>query len=125
MGNCVLTHKAPSSNSGKNSFPKNLAEKNVTAMNEKAIIDTILTVAGYTYGPLLGLFALGLFSKIQLKDHLVPLVCIIAPVLTYLMNWFFNYLKMPYKTGPELIIYNGIITLLLLLLIRKNSPVKA
>ncbi|MBK7669602.1 MAG: hypothetical protein IPJ32_21055 [Sphingobacteriaceae bacterium] len=48
---------------------------------KKAIIDTILMLAGYTYGPLLGLFALGLFTKVNLNDKLVPIICLVAPVV--------------------------------------------
>lgn len=54
--------------------------------NDKAIIDTILMVAGYTYGPLLGLFFLGIFTKVNIKDSWVPLVAIVAPFITHCLK---------------------------------------
>jgi Na+/proline symporter len=84
--------------------------------NNKAIIDTILYVAGFTYGPLLGLFAFGLFTKIKLTDWMVPFVCITTPVFCYFLdmnsvNWLGGY-----KIGPELILINGVLTFILLLI---------
>jgi len=90
------------------------------ALNSKAIIDTILMVAGYTYGPLLGLFAFGLFTKHQLKDKMVPLVCVIAPLLTYFIAMnsknFFN----GYEIGNELILLNGTLIFCGLMLLKKK-----
>lgn len=84
--------------------------------NNKAIIDTILYAAGFTYGPLLGLFAFGLFTKIKLADWMVPFVCIATPVFCYFLdmnsvNWLGGY-----KIGPELILINGVLTFILLLI---------
>ena len=92
-----------------------------SAWNNSAIIDTILMVAGYTYGPLLGLFTFGLFTKRKIKDSMVPIVCVAAPVITYLLN---NYLasNTSFKIGPELIIYNGAISFIMLLLITDKKP---
>ncbi|MFN5460664.1 MAG: sodium:solute symporter family transporter, partial [Bacteroidota bacterium] len=92
-----------------------------SAWNNSAIIDTILMVAGYTYGPLLGLFTFGLFTKRKIKDSMVPIVCVAAPVITYLLN---NYLASNtiFKIGPELIIYNGAISFIMLLLITDKKP---
>ncbi len=56
------------------------------AFNDKAIIDTILMVAGYTYGPLLGLFFLGIFTDIRIKDRWVPFVAILAPFVTHCLK---------------------------------------
>lgn len=76
-----------------------------------SVINAVFTIAGYTYGPLLGLYAFGLFvPKRQLTDKFTPMVCIIAPALTYLLNnnaqnWFNGY-----KFGFELLIINGLIT---------------
>ena len=89
--------------------------------NKQAIIDTILMVAGYTYGPLLGLFAFGFFTKWKLHDFLVPVVCIAAPSLTFLLNWIWIKNNFAFQIGPELILYNGIITFLMLMLIRKKD----
>src|SRR5690606_8752321 len=54
-------------------------------VNERSVIDAVLNVAGYTYGPLLGLFSFGLFTKRQVTDMLVPVVCILTPVLSYIL----------------------------------------
>jgi Na+/proline symporter len=90
------------------------------ALNQKAIIDSVLMIAGYTYGPLLGLFALGLFTKIKLNDLFVPFVCIMAPILTYLLSNNLKSLLGEYQIGNELILINGTITLILLSLIQKR-----
>lgn len=93
-------------------------------LNQKAIIDTILMLAGYTYGPLLGLFAIGLFTKINLNDTYVPVVCVIAPIITYV---FANYIIKEistYEIGNELILINALITILGLMAVRKSSFIK-
>ncbi len=90
-------------------------------LNQRAIIDTILMLAGYTYGPLLGLFAIGLFTKMNLNDKLVPIICVVAPILTYVLA---NYVIKPmnsYEIGNELIIINAGITVLGLLFVRNRS----
>lgn len=80
-------------------------------LNQKAIIDTILMLAGYTYGPLLGLFTIGLFTKLNLNDRLVPVVCVLAPVITYaLANYVITQLT-GYEVGNELILLNALITM--------------
>ena len=87
-------------------------------LNQRAIIDTILMIAGYTYGPLLALFALGLFTKINLKDKFVPTICVLAPVITYALA---NYVVKPfcsYEIGNELIVINALITATGLLLVK-------
>lgn len=90
------------------------------ALNQKAIIDTILMLAGYTYGPLLGLFALGLFTKINLNDKLVPVICLVAPVVTYLLANNFKFILGEYQIGNELILINAVITIALLSSIQKR-----
>lgn len=90
------------------------------ALNQKAIIDSILMLAGYTYGPLLGLFTLGFFTKLNLNDKLVPLVCIIAPVMTYLLANTFKSVLGDYQIGNELILINATITIILLSLVQKK-----
>jgi Na+/proline symporter len=86
-------------------------------LNEKSVIDAVLNVAGYTYGPLLGLFSFGVFTKWKVKGILVPLVCVVSPLLSYLLssnsvNWFNGY-----KIGIEILIINGLITFVGLFLI--------
>ena len=58
-------------------------------VNDRAVVFTIFTAAGYTYGPLLGMYAFGLYTKFKVKDSLVPWVCIISPILSYAINFFF------------------------------------
>ncbi len=91
------------------------------ALNSSALIDTILFLAGITYGPLLGLFFIGIFTRLQLRDRLVPLVCVGSAVFTYLLKTFSIALFGKYQIGPELIIINAIITVLGLMLISKKN----
>jgi Na+/proline symporter len=79
-------------------------------LNSKEVITAVFDLAGYTYGPLLGLFSFGAFTKRPVNDQLVPFICIAAPVITYILNensaeWFNGY-----KFGFERLIINGLIT---------------
>lgn len=91
------------------------------ALNNDAVIKAVFTIAGYTYGPLLGLYAYGLFTKLRVNDKLVPFIAIAAPVICYLLStnsvrWFNGY-----KFGFELLIINGALVFLGLLV---TSPRK-
>lgn len=92
-------------------------------LNQQAIIDTVLMVAGYTYGPLLGLFMIGLFTNISLKDRMVPLVCILAPMVTYLFATYGKGLLHGYEIGNELILINAFVTVSGLLLLKRPGVV--
>lgn len=95
------------------------------AINNDSVIKELFTIAGYTYGPLLGLYTFGLFTKLNLKDPLVPAVCITAPLVCYLLNNNSEYLFNGYKFGFELLLLNGVLTFVGLLLIQSsNSAVK-
>ncbi|MBK6445550.1 MAG: sodium:solute symporter [Bacteroidetes bacterium] len=89
-------------------------------INDDAVINKLFTVAGYTYGPLLGLYAFGLFSKAPVKDKLVPLICLISPVFCYVLNEYSEVLFNGYKFGFELLILNGMATYAGLVLIREK-----
>jgi Na+/proline symporter len=89
-------------------------------LNNKSIIGILLDVAGYTYGPLLGLFAFGILSKHTPNDRLVPMVCIIAPVICYLIQYYSPAIFGSYQIGIELLILNGAMTYLGLLFISKR-----
>ena len=90
-------------------------------MNRTAIINTILMLAGYTYGPLLALFSVGLFTKLNFKDKWVPIACIMGPLVCYVVkNATLNY-PTGYQIGNELILVNGVITFCCLLLFRKKT----
>lgn len=91
------------------------------ALNNDAVIKAVFTIAGYTYGPLLGLYAYGLFTKLRVNDKLVPFIAIAAPVICYVLStnsvrWFNGY-----KFGFELLIINGALVFLGLLV---TSPRK-
>lgn len=91
------------------------------ALNQQAIINTILTLAGYTYGPLLALFFVGLFTKIDLNDKWVPVACLAGPMLCYGLKQLTLQDPKGYQIGNELILVNGIITVACLLMFRKKS----
>ncbi len=79
-------------------------------LNEKSVIDAVLNVAGYTYGPLLGLFAFGIFTKRKVQGVMVLACCILSPILSYVLSsnsekWFSGY-----KIGIEILIINGVLT---------------
>jgi uncharacterized sodium:solute symporter family permease YidK len=88
-----------------------------------SVIDTIYTIASYTYGPLLGVFAFGLFTKCLPKDSIVPIIAISSPIISYLTNYFFSKYY-GFQLGYELLLLNGIITFVALYLsskIRRNA----
>ncbi len=91
------------------------------AVNDQAVIGKLLTVAGYTYGPLLGLYSFGLFTKLKVKDNLVPLIAILSPTICFLLSTFSKQLFNGYELGYELLIINGLITFILLLVIAKKE----
>jgi len=86
-------------------------------INDDNVISSLFKAAGYTYGPLLGLYAFGLILKRQVKDQLVPIICILSPIVCYLLNSYSEVLFNGYKFGFEILIVNGTITYLGLLLI--------
>jgi hypothetical protein len=90
-------------------------------INNQAVISQLFTFAGYTYGPLLGLYAFGLFTKIQVRDKWVPVVVIVAPVLSWLLSRYSEILLNGYQIGFELLIINGLLTFTGLLVFRKNK----
>ena len=81
------------------------------ALNNESVIKSLFTVAGYTYGPLLGMFSFGLFTKHKVKDKFVPFVAIASPVICYILSLYIPF-------GFELLILNGFITFLGLFLLR-------
>lgn len=89
-------------------------------LGDASVISKIFTFAGYTYGPLLGLFTFGLSNKLSVKDKWVPFICVISPVLTYLVS-IGAPLYLAYTFGYELLLVNGGLTYLGLLLISKKE----
>ena len=96
----------------------------VEMLNNKSVIDAIYIIASYTYGPLLGMFAFGLFTRRRTKDRLVPLIAIASPVLCYALDWWINK-ETGYKFGYELLMLNGSLTFAgLMLLSGKEKTAK-
>jgi Na+/proline symporter len=91
------------------------------ALNDEAVINAIYTAAGYTYGPLLGLFSFGLFTKFSVKDRYVWIVAILSPLLCYLLSANSEMLFNGYKFGFELLILNGLLTFVGLLILRRQK----
>lgn len=89
-------------------------------INDNSMIGLILKMAGFTYGPLLGLFAFGIFTKFKVQDRLVPYVCVAAPVVSYLIDKYQETIFGDFKIGLELLIINGLLTFAGLWLIRRN-----
>jgi Na+/proline symporter len=89
-------------------------------INERSVIDAVLNIAGYTYGPLLGLFSFGVLTKRQVRDKLVPVVCVVSPILSYLISANAGVWLDGYKIGIEILIINGLITFAGLWLVSKN-----
>jgi hypothetical protein len=100
----------------------------VKAINDPSMIGLILKLAGYTYGPLLGLFAFGLLSRRAVRDAWVPLVALAAPALCWLLDSQQAALLGHYGIGLELLLLNGVLTyagLWLLSLPEASSPSSA
>ncbi len=94
-------------------------------INNESVISQIFKVAGYTYGPLLGLFVFGLLTKFKIKDKLVIPVVLLSPILTYFINKYSEVLLFGYKFGFELLILNGLLTIIgLALIIDKKNNLK-
>ncbi len=88
---------------------------------EENVISSLLQVASYTYGPLLGLFAFGIFTKIEIKDRYVWLVATLSVIATYFVNYYSVEMLNSYVFGYELLIVNGLITFVGLLFLRKKN----
>jgi SSS family transporter len=88
-------------------------------IKDESVIAKLFVFAGYTYGPLLGLYAFGLFTKLQVKDKLVPIIAILSPILSYIISvnsskWF------GFEFGFFILILNGVLTFLGLLLVYRK-----
>jgi Na+/proline symporter len=93
-------------------------------IDNRSIIDLILKLAGYTYGPLLGLFAYGVFSKRQVTEKLVPIICLLSPAICYVLADNSAAWLNGYKFGYELLIVNGALTYLGLHLVSKKTNLR-
>lgn len=89
--------------------------------HNESLIDKIFEIAGYTYGPLLGLFTFGLFVKNRKpNDKFVPYIAISSPIISYLLNLYSKELFFGYQFGFEILIVNGLLTFMALLLVSKK-----
>ncbi len=82
------------------------------AINDESVIAALFKVAGYTYGPLLGLYVFGLFTKWQVRDKIVPLIAVLSPVICYILQLYIPF-------GFELLMVNGAITFAGLYLLKR------
>ncbi|HEY3373183.1 MAG TPA: sodium:solute symporter [Prolixibacteraceae bacterium] len=90
-------------------------------INNESVVTAVFRVAGYTYGPLLGLFAFGILTKKQIYDRYVPYLGLLSPVLTYLININSKEWLWGYQFGFELLLLNGLIMFTGLLLLTKRK----
>ena len=90
-------------------------------LNNTSVINAVYVLASYTYGPILGMFAFGIFLKLKVRDRFIPLVAIVAPVLCYVLQtnsetWFGGY-----KFSYELLIFNALFTFIGMLIISRPA----
>jgi len=90
------------------------------AVSDSSVIEELFTVAGYTYGPLLGLFAFGLFTKFSVRDKWVPLIAVLSPLFCYFLSLYSQQWFNGYRFGFELLIVNGMLTFLGLYIVNKG-----
>ena len=95
----------------------------IRAAGSTSLIDAIYTIVSYTYGPLLGLFAFGLFTSHSVRDKLVPYVCIASPLLCFLLDQLFASL-FNYRFGYELLLLNGLLTFIGLSFLRGKNIIR-
>ena len=90
-------------------------------INNESVVTAVFRVAGYTYGPLLGLFAFGILTKKQVYDRYVPALALLSPVLTYVININSEAWLWGYQFGFELLLLNGLIMFAGLLVLTKKK----
>jgi Na+/proline symporter len=93
-------------------------------INNPSMIGVILKVAGYTYGPLLGLFAFGILSKRRVIDKFVPVIAVAAPLICFFLDKYQKQIFGEFEIGLELIIINGLLTFIGLMLISKPQAIE-
>lgn len=93
----------------------------IELLNNTSVIDAVYILTSYTYGPILGLFAFGIFSKRRVRDKYIPLVAVTAPILCFIVDknskvWFNGY-----AFSYELLILNAVFTIMGLFIFSKNK----
>ena len=81
-----------------------------SVLNDKAVIDKLFTIAGYTYGPLLGLYSFGLFTRRSVNDKVTPFIAVFSPMACFFLSKYSVELFNGYKFGFELLLLNGLLT---------------
>ena len=89
-------------------------------ISDETVVWKLFEAAGYTYGPILGLFMFGLFTKLKVKDRFTWLVCLISPILCVLLKMYLIEYH-DYKVGFELLLINGLFTFMGLLVIQEKK----
>jgi len=90
------------------------------AINDRSVISSLFTIAGYTYGPLLGMYAFGLATRYKVRDQYVPLVAVLSPAICYLLSIYDKDIFWGYDFGFELLLVNGFLTFLGLFIVNKK-----
>lgn len=89
-------------------------------LNNSSVVTVVLKAVGYTYGPILGLFAFGLCTRYQVKESYLPMVCLLSPVLSYLIHRYSEEWLWGYRFGFEILLLNGLLCFIGLFLIRER-----
>jgi len=92
-----------------------------STLNDRAVIDKLFTIAGYTYGPLLGLYSFGLFTKRKVNDRITPFIAVLSPLICFFLSKYSVVLFNGYKFGFELLLLNGLLTFFGLYLFSSKS----
>lgn len=80
------------------------------AFNDDSVVNSVFRAASYTYGPLLGMFAFGIFMKRKVQDKAIPFIAVLSPVMAFLLNRYSETLLFGYRFGFELLLVNGFLT---------------
>ncbi len=90
------------------------------SFNDQSVVVAVFKAAGYTYGPILGLFFFAFWGKLRVRDTWVPIVCFAAPLITYFLSRYSEEILFGYQFGFELLIVNGLLVFLGLVLFSKS-----
>jgi Na+/proline symporter len=90
-------------------------------LNDESVINALYKIAGYTYGPLLGMFAFGILTKYKTNEKVVPIISVAAPLFCYFLDKYSQQIFAGYSFGFELLIINGMLVFLGLYLVRSRN----
>jgi hypothetical protein len=79
-------------------------------INNESVVMAVFRIAGYTYGPLLGLYSFGLFSRRKVNDRITPAIAVFSPIVCFFLSKYSVMLFNGYKFGFELLLLNGLLT---------------